>query len=75
MVGVGTVGTGFGISFGGSGGAGLLGARVRAAEGVLEENDGERLVLSRRFSDQLKPSPREDVSHWSTVTWDFEKGQ
>jgi hypothetical protein len=49
-----------GISFGGSG-AVLLAARVRLAKGfAAAEKEGERLVLSRSASDQLKPSPKQE---------------
>ena len=50
--------TDFVISLGGSGFVVLV-ARVRLAPwlyGLPEENDGERLDLSRRASDQLNPS-------------------
>lgn len=50
--------TGFVSSFGGSGLV-ILAERVRLApcvNGLPEENDGERLDLSRRASDQLNPS-------------------
>jgi len=49
----------FRISFGGSGFE-LLTARGRpppCVNGLPEENEGERLDLSRSASDQLKPSP------------------
>jgi len=50
---------GFGISLGGSA-LEMLAERGRAVpwlKGLPEEKDGERLVLSRMASDQLKPSP------------------
>lgn len=55
----------FGISFGGSMVA-ILVERLRvvfdANEFAFEDNEGERLVLSRSASDQLKPSPAIAVS-------------
>lgn len=50
---------GFVISLGGAGSE-MLAERGRVAleaKGLPDENDGERLLLSRMASDQLKPSP------------------
>lgn len=50
---------GFVISLGGAGSE-MLAERGRVeleANGLPDENDGERLLLSRMASDQLKPSP------------------
>ena len=52
-----------GISFGGSAGAeAALGLVTLPAKGFPDENDGERLVLSLKASDQLKPSPMNSQS-------------
>lgn len=51
--------TGFVISLGGAGSE-MLAERGRAeleANGLPDEKDGDRLLLSRMASDQLKPSP------------------
>jgi len=51
---------GFVISLGGGAGSDILAERGRVeleANGLPDENDGERLLLSRMASDQLKPSP------------------
>jgi hypothetical protein len=56
---------GFVISFGGSG-LEILADRGRVeleANGLPDENDGERLVLSRMDSDQLNPSPVQYQCH------------
>ena len=62
-------GVGFGTSFGGSGVfilalvlADLLRVGLEAKGFAEEEKEGERLVLSRKASDQVKPSPVETVS-------------
>lgn len=56
---LGDVGVALGISLGGSGAAATPVDRVRfasLANGFPVEKEGERLVLSRKASDQLNPS-------------------